>query len=279
MEPRSVARRAALTHESARHAKPLDCSGFAVESAALRLAARRVPWDSEIYGVNVAQIDALQVLDGIAARKDYAEFGRWCKANRIRMVSCRLPHAQLRESMFLEEHGFRFIEMVLHPRIAVSGVGATAEVGLLVAKAAEADVGGLVNLAERAFGYERYHVDPRLDPRLADSRYGRWVANSLRHESQQLLKVCDADRLVALFLVEERPPDAVYWHLTAISPDCQGQGYGYRVWTTMLRKHKMDGFANVSTTISARNVPVLNLYAKLQFRFDPPEMTFHWLQK
>jgi hypothetical protein len=33
----------------------------------------------------------------------------------------------------------------------------------------------------------------------------------------------------------------------------------------------------VTTTISSRNTRVLNLYAKLGFRFMPPEITFHWL--
>ncbi|MBK8535842.1 MAG: hypothetical protein IPL59_12375 [Candidatus Competibacteraceae bacterium] len=46
----------------------------------------------------------------------------------------------------------------------------------------------------------------------------------------------------------------------------------------MLRYHQERGQDVVMTTISARNVSVLNLYTKLNFRFLPPEMTFHWVR-
>jgi hypothetical protein len=46
----------------------------------------------------------------------------------------------------------------------------------------------------------------------------------------------------------------------------------------MLQRHRNEGAAVITTTISARNVRVLNLYSKLGARFLPPEMTFHWLK-
>ena len=36
---------------------------------------------------------------------------------------------------------------------------------------------------------------------------------------------------------------------------------------------RTDGF---ETTISAHNAPVVNLYARLGFRFTRPQATFHW---
>jgi RimJ/RimL family protein N-acetyltransferase len=179
--------------------------------------------------------------------------------------------------MFLEAHGFRFIEMVLHPRLAGLSALALPADDLKIIAADAADLPGLVAIAEHAFTHERYHVDPRLDPRLGDQRYGRWVSNSLGHEMQRLLKVLDGERLIALFVVEAISSQSVYWHLTAISPCWQGQGYGRRVWQAMLRRHQAEGCESVTTTISARNTPVLNLYAQLGFRFLPPEMTFHWI--
>jgi RimJ/RimL family protein N-acetyltransferase len=179
--------------------------------------------------------------------------------------------------MFLEAHGFRFIEMVLHPRLAGLSALALPEDDLQIMPAGAADLPGLVAIAEQAFTHERYHVDPRLDPRLGDRRYGRWVRSSLDHPTQRLLKVLDAERVIALFLVEKRTDGSAYWHLTAIAPEWQGQGYGRRVWQAMLRRHQAEGCESVTTTISARNTPVLNLYAQLGFRFLPPEMTFHWL--
>jgi len=255
-----------------------DGSFFVLDTPNLRLSARHVPWDSEIYGTVVAQVNDIEVLDADGATEDFEAFEAWRQAGSVGIVSCRLPHDRLRESILLEQRDFRFIEMVLHPRVQLSGDPPPPDAGLLIARAEEADVAELVSLAERAFGHERYHVDPRLDPRLGDRRYGRWVRSSLAQESQSLLRVSDSGRTVALFIVEERPDRSVYWHLTAIAPEFQGRGYGRRVWRAMLRRHSLDGLREVTTTISARNTPVLNLYSQLQFRFDPPEMTFHWVR-
>lgn len=255
--------------------KPLECH---IETSFLRLSAREAPWDSAIYGMPVVQIEDIEVRDQERARIDYTRYEAWIDAEQIGIVSCRLAHDRLRESMFLEAQGFRFVEMVLHPRLNPLQNRQFPKDDLLIARALESDLSALQDIAERAFGFERYHIDPRLWPRMGDQRYGRWVRNSLHHQSQRLLKVFDGERLIGLFLIEIGSDQSAYWHLTAIAPEWQGQGYGRRVWLAMLNYHKAQGCNSVSTTISARNTPVLNLYATLQFRFTPPEMTFHWVR-
>jgi len=252
--------------------------GFSLSSAFLRLKARAVPWDRDAFGFSVVQIEDVAVNDPQGAMRDYVRFQDWLDSGQVRIVSSRLPLDQLRASMFLEANGFRFIEVVLHPTLSNLQSMSIPEDGLSVAFAQESDLPALQDIAEHAFRHERYHVDPRLDSRLGDVRYSRWVGNSLRHPVQRLLKIEDGERLVALFLVESRDDGSAYWHLTAVSPTCQGLGIGYRVWRSMLRYHQAQGCVGLTTTISARNVAVLNLYAKLGFRFLPPEMTFHWVR-
>jgi GNAT superfamily N-acetyltransferase len=252
---------------------------FNLSSTSLRLKATSVPWDRDVFGFPVVQILDLEVIESHGATRDYADFQAWLDMGRVRIVSSRLPHHKLRESMFLEANGFRFVEMVLHPILENVQSLNIPRNDLLIALAEESDLPFLQDIAEHAFHHERYHVDPRLNPRLGDLRYGRWVRNSLGHPDQRLLKITDGERLVALFLVEARAGRTAYWHLTAVSPTWQGSGYGYRVWQAMLRHHQAEGCESLLTTISARNVAVLNLYAKLGFRFRPPEMTFHWVRE
>ncbi|QVL50079.1 MAG: GNAT family N-acetyltransferase [Thiocapsa sp.] len=251
---------------------------FMLSTPQLRLSAREAPWDTAVYREPVVQVEEFELIDPKGAISDYTEFQSWLDVERISIVGCRLAHEQLRESMFLEAHGFRFVEMVLHPRLDRLQGLTIPEDDLKIAPADTTDLANLQEIAECAFGHERYHVDPRLDPRLGDKRYGRWVRNSHHHPTQRLLKVLDGERLVGLFIVERQADLTVYWHLTAIAPQWQGRGYGRRVWMAMLHHHQVEGFETVTTTISARNIPVLNLYAKLQFRFMPPEMTFHWVR-
>lgn len=252
---------------------------FELATSRLRLTAHEAPWDSAVFHAPVVQIDQLQVLDPQDALDDYVQYQAWVAHEQIGIVSCRLAHDRLRESMLLEANGFRFIEMVLHPRLDRLQKQSIAVDDLQILPATEADLTNLRVIAETSFGNERYHVDPRLDPKLGDERYGLWVNNSLCHKTQRLLKVLDGKRLLGFFVVEATSSQSVYWHLTAIAPQWQGYGYGRRVWLAMLRHHQSQGHETVSTTISARNIRVLNLYAQLGFRFMPPEMTFHWIRE
>ncbi|MBV5350282.1 GNAT family N-acetyltransferase, partial [bacterium] len=112
----------------------------------------------------------------------------------------------------------------------------------------------------------------------ASVRYGNWVVNSLDHPRQSLLKVVDGENIVALFIVEQLASGKVYWHLTAVAPQYQGKGLGWRAWRAMMHYHQLQGIGVIETTISARNIRVLNLYARLGARFLPPEMTFHFMR-
>ncbi len=179
--------------------------------------------------------------------------------------------------MLLEKTGFRFVEMVYQPQLDLGPQAQISDGSLAVAPACEADMGEVAAIAESAFKNERFHMDPRLDSSLGDLRYRNWVLDSFDHSRQRLTLLRDGHRLVAFFVWELLPDGTCYWHLNAVAPAAQGQGFGARAWTTMLHRARADGAKRVRTCIVARNHRVLNLYARLGFRFPPPEMTFHWV--
>ena len=100
----------------------------------------------------------------------------------------------------------------------------------------------------------------------------------LDHPSQRLHVIRDGSLLAAFFVTERLADGTCYWHLNAVTPDAQGKGYGRRAWLAMLHQAQGDGAQRVRTSIVARNHRVLNLYARLGFRFPPPLMTFHWVR-
>jgi ribosomal protein S18 acetylase RimI-like enzyme len=256
----------------------MEKTSLELAGPALFIQCMMVPWDTDVFGFPVAQFQLIRLVDAEQAMAEFKVVADWLDERKVRLASCRLPHDRLRESMFLEEQHFRFVEMVLHPRLDRLAQRELPEDTLVIAKAEESDLAAIEAIAERAFGYERYHMDHRLDPLLADKRYSRWVRNSFSHPRQQLLKIHDGAHLIAFFIVEINDEGHAYWHLTAVAREWQGRGYGRRVWQAMLRRHRNEGVEYVSTTISARNIPVLNLYARLGFGFLPPEMTFHWVR-
>jgi RimJ/RimL family protein N-acetyltransferase len=249
-----------------------------IEADGATIEAFLVPWDTEIFGFPVAQIRRIEIGDGARPTRLLERFDDWCTERDIRLVSCRLDHTRLQESMALEDLGFRFVEMVYEPRLdSLEGLPEPRQ-AVDVAEAGPADIDPIESIAHDVFTTGRYLLDWRLPPELSKRRYARWVRTSFEGEDQTVLKTEVDGALVGFFIVERRPNDAVYWHLTAIAPGWQGQGLGLSVWQAMLRRHEADGASTVRTTISGHNVPALNLYARLGFSFSAPQMTFHWLR-
>ena len=236
------------------------------------------PWDATVFGFPVLQITKMEIR-GSVTDINLQTFDEARDRLGAGLVSCRLPHERLRESMLLEEHGFRFIEMLYQPELDdLQNWSDLHETGLDAVTAEESELPTILNIASSAFTNERFHVDPRLDSALGDQRYCNWVRSSLNHPSQQLYTIRNGKQVVAFFVTEMMPDKTCYWHLNAVAPVAQGKGYGKRAWITMLRLAREQGAKKVRTSIVARNYRVLNLYARLGFRFPSPLMTLHWVR-
>ena len=247
-----------------------------IETPALHLEFSLVPWDTEVLGAPVGQITEITCTDQHNGAVDFGRFEQWRDELGVRLVSCRLMHDRLNESMLLERRGFRFIEMVHRPLLVAVRDAAFPEDDLEVSPATDGDLSTIEGIAGSAFKTDRFHLDPRLDHDFADRRYRRWVRTSLQHPAQRLLKITEAGNVVAFFIVERFPDSRCYWHLTAVAPPEQRKGLGKRIWRAMIMHHRSEGVDRIETTISAHNAAALNLYAGLGYRFQPPAMTFHW---
>jgi len=237
-----------------------------------------VPWDTEIFGFPVAQITRIDIHEGGDPSEVLADFERWCASHVARLISCRLDHEKLRESMALEATGFRFVEMVYGPRFDAFMEIATPRYGVHLSDATPADVSGIERVAYSAFTTGRFLLDDRLAPELSRRRYATWVRTSFESDRHTVLKAEVDSQLVGFLIAEHRPDSSVYWHLTAIAPEWQGMGMGTSVWQATLLRHRSDGASYVETTISGHNLPIINLYARLGFSFRSAQMTFHRLR-
>lgn len=250
-----------------------------VDTTYIFLEWTEATWDTAIFGYPVLQITKIG-LRTLEADSSFRAFEAERDRIKAGLVSCRLSHERMQESMFLEEHGFRFIEMVYQPELDnLEGVENLSESGVYATKVAEVEeLPTVMEIAGSAFRNERFHMDPRLDSVLGDQRYRNWVETSVNHPTQRLYIVRDGGQIVAFFVTEMMPDKTCYWHLNAVAPGAQGKGYGKRAWITMLQLAQQQGAKRVRTCIVARNYRVLNLYARLGFRFPPPLMTFHWVK-
>jgi RimJ/RimL family protein N-acetyltransferase len=237
-----------------------------------------VPWDTRIMGVVCGQLEDLTVGTEDDTRALLADVLAWSESVSAGFMSCRLDHRALRESMAIESIGFRYVETILRPTASLSMPIDAPVPPLHVAHADPSDVSALSGIAERAFTTGRFAMDWRLPGHVNGERYAAWVRGSMAGGAHQTYAAREDGEVVGLFITEDRMDGTAYWHLTAIDPARQGQGLGLRLWRSMLRLHRDTGMRAVETRISSHNMAVLNLYARLGFRFDEPEMTFHWVR-
>jgi hypothetical protein len=245
------------------------------ENLALEMTYHLAPWDEPVFHGNTASIASIQVRMEKEAPAAFEEFRIWCHRKKAKLVSCRLPHDQLTECGFLEQQGFRFIELNYRPILAGLS-GFTEDPEITVSKALPEDSKEISGIAAEIFTTGRLHVDPLVGPEIGNRRYGLWAANAFHHPGQRVLK-CQIDgRIVAFVVVEQPTPASRFWSLVGLAPGLAGKGLGLRAWKAVLALHHREGVHEVSTSISSHNVAVHNLYVKLGFRFPAPTITLHW---
>lgn len=254
---------------------------FNLNTKNIELTTSLVKWDSDIFGINIAQINKIKIQSDNKELidNDFSHLLKWIKENSIDFISCRLSDTQLKESFLLEEYNFKFIEMVLHPTFSnLKNINIEDQTLHITEVYEKNDLEEIKLIAMNTFRYERFHIDPRIGANLGGVRYSNWVNNVFYNNSnQKLLKISEGNQIIGFFIIENLDSETIYWHLTGISDSLKSKGYGTRVWKSMLKYHQINNISKVKTTISARNIHVLNLYSKLNFRFDNSEMTFHYL--
>lgn len=247
-----------------------------IDTPPLRLGFYLVPWDSQIFGRPVAQIESLELGTGDASAA-FSQFDAWCQAQKVAFTACRLDHQQLREIAWIGQRGFRFVESMIYPRFDDLNRIKAAEPGnpLDIAEAGAADMPAIQAIAAEAFVTSRFLIDPWIDRELGAKRYRTWVANSFGDPKHRVLKASVGDAIAGFFIVEEGADGSAYWHLTAVAPAFQGRGLGKCLWLRMMQWHRDRGSTRIDTAISGHNLPVLGLYGALGFRMRASAVTFH----
>ncbi len=254
-----------------------EASEVVLDTSALALRYHMNPWDEATVGGPVATLSLVAIRDVSRAEAEFQSFAGWCRANRVVLVSCRLPHDRLELCGFLERQGFRFIELNYRPEMAnLQSIDLGTLDGVTVHEAEADDRNEIAEIAGEIYEHGRFHADPLINPKVGDLRYRQWVFNGFRNPAQRIWRCSHAGRMAAFFVVESPQPDRRFWSLVGMAPHVAGKGLAARMWRTMLHTHREEGVRRVSTSISSLNVAVLNLYVKLGFRFPPPEITLHW---
>lgn len=245
-----------------------------------------LPWETRNLGLEsfavspafLASPDRDGLMRALAAAQD---------AHGSCFVQARFP-VDTTVAATLAQCGFYFVETVLSPHVSLSkyalldrfvadpgGVlpGRCAVSDLEVADVAEGDpalLAAVRAIAGESFVDDRFHVDHHCDHATANRRYQLWVDDLLRDDGVR----CHVLRLRSqpVAFLASRRGDLL---LAGFAPRYAGAGLGEYFWLRVLQDLRRGGTNVVRTVISASNVPALNLYVRLQFKFAAPRATFH----
>ncbi|TWI64323.1 acetyltransferase (GNAT) family protein [Pseudoduganella lurida] len=177
----------------------------------------------------------------------------------------------LADKALLQRHGFHYCDTLLATRATrqrLRDVPARAGLSIGRVDTQHPDAAALLAICHGAFAHGRFHRDFRLDRAGADRRYDNWLAQLLAADGVWGLY---ADGVPAGFIAR----NGASLVLHAVAPQFRGQGLARHWWHLAAAALFDAGHAEVTSSISAANVAVLNLYASLGFAFDAPQDIYH----
>jgi ribosomal protein S18 acetylase RimI-like enzyme len=215
---------------------------------------RPAPWDTDTFGIEAFEIDDPS-------------------PDRLALASRMKGHYTVKvdplsSKQALHEHGFYYCDTLLEPYC---------EKGRFIprhddAATTERQVGlePLLGICHGAFSHGRFHRDFRIPAEKADLRYDRWLAQL--HAGGKVLGLMYGDRLAG-FIAHEGGRLVLH----AIDAGLRGRGLAKYLWTTACQSLFEEGHSEVTSSVSASNLSVMNLYISLGFRLRNPVDIYHRL--
>ena len=212
----------------------------------------RTPWDARAFG-----FDTYELTDASPAALAAVEGVRGHFTARVDPLASKA---------LLHRSGFYYCDTLIEPHCSAGSFRDHRHASVSIAPAAGFEQ--VRAFADGAFLNGRFHRDFNVGRRLADARYSAW-----------LKELCDAGKCFGL--LHEGDPAGFLCHeagslvLHALAERYRGRGLAKCIWSAVCRELFAQGQEELRSSISASNMPALNLYASLGFRFRNPKDIYH----
>lgn len=234
-----------------------------------RIVLRETPWDARALGrptLDVTDV-ALACESAPGSSPDdglFHSLERVCDERQVGLVTARLSAERRLAVARLQTAGFRYVETVLRLRYANLARFAPPATGRAMAlrEARPEDAAALIDQAAATFHYGRFAEDPVIDPAINRRRQIDWMEGLLAGKAQIL--VADVGETAGAFMAYRGEDGTADLILGGTRPEQAVLAYPF--WIAVLARLKQDGIRRVETVISAANLGVLNLYARLGFQ-------------
>lgn len=211
-----------------------------------------IPWDKKAFGTDIYELKNISsgALEQIKNMKGHFTV-------KVDPLSCKKK---------LHEAGFYYCDTLVEPHCEIKSFRDFYHKSVHLSY--DLNMDSLIKISDGAFTHGRFHRDFNLDKKLADLRYNNWLREF--YDSKKIIGLMYEDDLAGFWCVNEGKVP-----LHALSVKYKGKGFAKYFWSAGCRELFNKGFKEVSSSISASNLAVLNLYASLGFKFRNPLDIYH----
>jgi hypothetical protein len=218
-------------------------------------SVRETPWDKKVFGLETFEILTLDEAACVFLKSTPGHFT--IKVDPL--SDCRL----------LVQCGFYYCDTLIEPF-------ATQEMLMFretqCAETCQVSMEELTPICLGAFNYGRFHRDRNCEREAADRRYLQWLTQM--HSDGDVFGLTWEGHLAAFFACKG---NRILLH--AMADSFRGKGLAKYLWSAGCRELFTHGHNELSSSISAANLAVLNLYSSLGFKFRNAVDVYHRLTK
>lgn len=231
-------------------------------------AIRPLAWDSEFFGLPIAQVEAHRVDEATLEAVEEA-----CRAQGIRCAYLLLESDDLRGAALAQAAGFvlRDVRMTLdRPLRRDEPPYDGAEHGIAPARPDQREA--LEALAREAFTQSRFMTDPGFPPGRAGELYAAFVRRGLDTGPRRVVLT---DPAAEGFIIYDADPAGPFLELMAVHANARGRGLATALFATATSALAQAGLDHVTTATQGANVVTQRVHQRYGFRTRAVDLWFH----
>ena len=232
-----------------------------------RADVRLTPWDERALGMRTAEVVRLDAETREAGSAVLEQAEQWCAEHDVHYLFGRFDAASAPAKAAALAHGHAIIECSLTlVRNGFGGLPVVPErMRPRLRDVTDADIAELKRIAHDDFHHGRFLEDPAIDPALAARRSANWIGDLVR---QGLARTAESGGRVIGFHAERMDLSGRHAELILTGAAARYAVFAMPLWIVALESLRDRGVASCSTLVSAANTGIVNLYAKLGFRYE-----------
>ncbi|ODS33764.1 MAG: TDP-fucosamine acetyltransferase [Candidatus Scalindua rubra] len=233
-------------------------------------------WLSEIlnrdaYCLNFRQ-DYMEILMDENS-KEFIDFNRYLSESPI-FIYCKIPALNITIIKFLESRGFNLVDTnVTFEKNINKNRYALNDKSIRLANSADCEK--VVLLANGAFHFSRFHLDPLIPKDLADKIKGEWANNYFlgKRGDKMFIKIVN-DQIVGFLQLLKDANNVVIIDLIAVDKNHRRDNIACDLIAYAELEYRHSQVIRTGTQVA--NIPSIKLYEKLGFRLVDSQYIFHY---